>query len=76
MGPFYADTGPDRGPMLYPGAPRPIPVFADPGGRQLVGFAVCIAADSGGAALGRLVIEGAALPGRWALVHREFRPAP
>jgi hypothetical protein len=79
-GPFYTDCGPARGPALWR---RPLPavgVFADRECRERVGMAMGggSAADPGdpeGPAWQwwELHVGNARLPGRWALVGREFR---
>ena len=74
MGPYYANVGPVRGAVFHGATPDVVDVFEAPDGRGPIGKALFAGTALGGGVLWRLVVHGSELPGRWAIVDREFRP--
>jgi hypothetical protein len=75
MGPFYANAGPARGPLMDRDVPGAIGVLEAPDRLMPVGMALPVGWGAGGVALWRLTLRGVDLPGRWFLVDRRFEPA-
>jgi hypothetical protein len=73
-GPYYANFGPARGPLIYNDALIAIRVTKRRG-RAMIGMALCVGADGEGRAVWQLSIPRAELPGRWVVIDREFRRA-
>jgi hypothetical protein len=71
---YYANVGPDRGPVLRGTVPVTIDVLEAPDKPMPIGQALCIGRDDAGIAVWRLVVHDAMVPGRWLVVDREFRP--
>jgi hypothetical protein len=69
-------VGPDHGPALYRDVPGHVGILGDSGEPEPIGTALCVGQDKAGVALWRLIVGDAALPGRWVLIDRRFRPAP
>jgi hypothetical protein len=75
VGPYYANTGPARGPLRYGEVPGAIGVLEALGNPMPVGTALCVGWDPAGLAVWTLTVRGDELPGRWHVIDREFRPA-
>jgi hypothetical protein len=73
--PYFTDSGPESGPILWRDACSPIPVTPGRDDHAAVGKAKCVGWLDGGAALWRVRIGGDDLPGLWVVIDREFRPA-
>jgi hypothetical protein len=71
--PYFANVGPVRGPVLDRTVPPTIDVLKAPDDAKPIGTALCVGVG-GGIAIWRLIAHGAALPRRWIVVDREFRP--
>src|SRR4051794_23870092 len=67
MGPFYANAGPERGTLMHRdlGTLSAIGVQDAPGNVMPIGMALCVGWHPSGAALWRLIVRGAKLPGTW-----------
>ena len=72
---YFANAGPDRGPIVYGTTPDAIGVIEDLEKPIPVGMALCVGVDAWCRALWTLSIDGEDLPGRWVVVDREFQPA-
>ena len=72
---YFANAGPDRGPLLSDTVPKAIRVLEDLDRPIGIGLALRVGVDADGRAVWELVIEDALVPGRWIVVDREFRPA-
>ena len=73
---YFANAGPDRGPIVYGTTPDAIGVIEDLEKPIPVGMALCVGVDAAGRALWTLSVEGQDLPGRWIVEDGEFQPAP
>ena len=73
---YFANAGPDRGPIVYGTTPDAIGVIEDLEKPIPVGPALCVGVDAAGSALWELVIDDVLMPGRWVVVDREFQPVP
>jgi hypothetical protein len=71
---YCTAVGPDHGPALYQDTPGHVSILGGPGEPESIGKALCVGQDEGGIALWRLIVGGTAVPGRWILIDREFRP--
>jgi hypothetical protein len=71
---YFARIG-RLGPVSYDHVPGSIGVFGTPTDREPIGVAHCTNWGDEGPALWQLIIDGAALPGAWIIVDREFIPA-
>jgi len=71
---YFANAGPDRGPLLYCAAPDAIGVLGALDQPMPIGTAMCVGRDAAGCALWELVIHDEIVPGRWIVIDREFRP--
>ena len=71
---YYASIGPPRGPALYRDTPPTTGVLESPSDAEEVGTATEAGWTENGVALWRLIVDGAALPGRWAIEGRQFIP--
>jgi hypothetical protein len=71
---YYASIGPTRGPALYRDTPPTTGVLESPGIESPVGTATEAGWTENGVALWRLIVNGTALPGRWAIEGRQFIP--
>jgi hypothetical protein len=71
---YCTDVGPVHGPAFYRGAPGHVDILGDPSERAPIGTALCVGVGEGGIALWCLIVGGDAMPGRWILIDREFRP--
>jgi hypothetical protein len=72
MGPFFAETGPDDGILLYRDIDGPIEVFEDPDRTTPIGTARCVGWDAAGSAVWKLVIHDEEMDGPCLVVDREF----
>jgi hypothetical protein len=72
---YFANVGPDRGPLLSGTVPGAIGVIEDLDKPMPIGRALRVGADAWCRALWTLSIDGEDLPGRWVVVDREFQPA-
>ena len=72
---YFANAGPDRGPLLYDTVPKAIRVLEDLDRPIGIGLALRVGADAAGSALWELVVHDEVVPGRWVVVDREFQPA-
>jgi hypothetical protein len=70
----YTNIGPKSGPIMWWAGYYAIVVLEARGGGQ-VGEALCIEQAPTGEVLWRLTVRGAAVPGLFVVVDREFRPA-
>jgi hypothetical protein len=73
---YFANAGPDRGPIVYGTTPDAIGVIEDLEKPIPVGMALCVGVDAAGRALWTLSVEGQDLSGRWIVEDGEFQPAP
>jgi hypothetical protein len=71
--PYYAGLGPGRGTLIYNPALLAIRVTETPLARRAIGAALCVGWSDCGAAVWKLTVQEAAVPGRWIVVDREFR---
>jgi hypothetical protein len=71
---YFANVGPDRGPLLYGTVPGAIGVLEALDQPMPVGLAVRVGRDTAGCALWELVVHDAVVPGRWVVIDREFHP--
>ena len=71
---YFASIGPQRGPALYRDTPPTTGVLVSPSDAESVGTATEAGWTENGVALWRLIVEGSALPGRWAIEGRQFIP--
>jgi hypothetical protein len=72
MGPFYADSGPKDGIMMYCDVAGSIEVFDDPVCCTPIGTARCVGWDPAGSAVWRMVVPDGEDEGPWVIVDREF----
>lgn len=72
MGPFFAESGPEEGILLYRDIDGPIDVFTDDDRSNPVGSARCIGWDAAGSAIWRVTIGDEELDEPWIVVDREF----
>ena len=72
---YFANAGPDRGPVRYGTVPGAIGVLEALDKSMPVVMALRVGADAAGRALWALTVDGEDLPGRWVVVDREFQPA-
>jgi hypothetical protein len=72
---YCANIGPARGPFLYCEAIAAIGVLEAPDRHLPIGVALPVLRHPSGAALWRLEVHGAELPGLWFIRDRRFRPA-
>ena len=72
---YFANAGPDRGPLLYDTVPKAIRVLEDLDRPIGIGLALRVGADAAGSALWELVIDDVLVPGCWIVVDREFKLA-
>jgi hypothetical protein len=70
---YYANYGPDHGPLLYGRVPGAIGVLEAPDKPMPIGMATSVGWDRNGPALWRLTIHDAEVPGLWVVVDREFQ---
>ena len=73
---YYTNCGPVSGPALYRQLPGAIGVLEAPDNNVSVGLALGLGPDDGGIAVWELSVHGAAVPGRFIIINREFRPVP
>ena len=71
---YFTNVGPKSGPIMWWDGYYAI-VLLEARGGDPVGEALCIEQAPTGEALWRLAVRGAAVPGLWVAVDREFRPA-
>jgi hypothetical protein len=71
---MYTNVGPKSGPILWRDGHGTIDVLPAAGDRSAIGRAEPVGRTEGGIALWVLIVRGAALPGRWLVLGREFRP--
>jgi hypothetical protein len=71
---YFTDAGPESGPILWGAGLGPIKVLDAPDRYLAIGTATPAGQTEGGLALWQLTIGGAALPGRWLVLGREFLP--
>lgn len=76
MADYFVDHGPERGPWLYKDAKLSgaVGVLPAPDDHMPIGMALGAGIDGDGVKLWALTVHGAALPGLWVVVDREFRP--
>jgi hypothetical protein len=74
MARYFTNIGPETGPYLYRDARATIDVLEAPDGVQPIGLAACVGSDAAGAALWKLVLGIAWVPGNQIVVDREFKP--
>ena len=72
---FYTNVGPVQGPAFDRGVPPTIEVLRARFDPQPIGMALCVGSGIKGIALWRLIVRDVAVPGRWVLIDRQFRPA-
>jgi hypothetical protein len=72
---YYANIGPARGLFLYCEAIAAIGVLDAPDQHLPIGVALPARRHPSGAALWRLEVHGAELPGLWVIRDRRFKPA-
>jgi hypothetical protein len=72
---FYANAGPDRGPVLRDTVPGAIGVLERLDRHTPIGMALRTGRDAAGLAVWRLVVHDEMVPGQWVVVDREFHPA-
>jgi hypothetical protein len=70
---YFANVGPDRGPILWRDAKGAIGVLQAPEDHMPIGMALGCGPDGAGVATWSLTVRGADLPGRWVVIDREFR---
>jgi hypothetical protein len=71
---YFANVGPERGPLLYGTLPGAISVLEALDKLMPIGMALCIGWDAAGRALWELVVHDADVPGWWVVIDREFHP--
>ena len=71
---YFANAGPDRGPLLSGTVPGAIGVLEDPDKPMPIGMALAVGVDAAGRAVWALTIDGDDLPRRWVVIDREFQP--
>jgi hypothetical protein len=72
---YFANVGPDRGPVVYGTVPGAIGVIEDLDRPMPVGMALRVGRDAGGHSVWELVVHDEIVPGRWIVIDREFDPA-
>jgi hypothetical protein len=72
VGPYYAETSPTDGILMYRDASESIAVLEAPDDAMPIGRALCIGWDAAGSAVWRLVVPDAEVDGPWVVVDREF----
>jgi hypothetical protein len=76
MNTYFASSGPECGPFLYRDAGNsPVGIVETPEGARPIGKALATSWAPDGAALWKLTVRGATLPGRFVLRDRRFTPA-
>jgi hypothetical protein len=72
---YFANAGPERGPLLRDATPSAIGVLETLDQPMPIGLALRVGVDAAGRAVWELVIDDALVPGRWVVIDREFQPA-
>jgi hypothetical protein len=72
---YFANISP-AGPIRHGQLPFSIGVLGSPDKLMPIGMASPVGRTADGLATWELVVDGVAVPGRWIIVDREFRPAP
>jgi hypothetical protein len=72
--PYFADRGPQSGPIPGRHDPEAIGVLESPDNHTPIGMALACGRGGGGIALWALTAHGVLVPGCWVVVDREFRP--
>jgi hypothetical protein len=72
---YFANVGPDRGPVHYGTVPGAIGVIEALDKPMPIGMALCVGVDTLSRAQWELVVHDAIVPGRWIVVDREFKLA-
>ena len=72
---YFANAGPDRGPIVYGTTPDAIGVIEDLEKPIPVGTALCVGVDAAGCSVWVLVVHDEVVRGRWVVVDRVFQPA-
>jgi hypothetical protein len=71
---YYADVGPERGPILWRDNYDAINVLEAPDNHTPIGMALGVGWGPGGVQRFRLIVHGVDVPGRWTVVGQEFWP--
>ena len=74
MATYYANVGPVRGSAMYRDTPPTAGVLESPDNPTPIGQAIETGWTENGVALWRLTVQGAAVPGRWSIIDRQFIP--
>jgi hypothetical protein len=72
---YFANVGPERGPVLHGTVPGAVGVLEAPDKPMPIGQALCIGRDAAGGAFWALIVDDKIVPGRWVIINREFHPA-
>jgi hypothetical protein len=70
--PYFTNAGPKSGPILWRDGDGAIDVFRDPDDRTPIGTAQPVGGTEGGIVIWDIFIRGAAVPGRWIVLGRQF----
>jgi hypothetical protein len=71
---YYADVGPQTGPILWKHGHHAIAVLGSRDDHTPIGMALGCGWVVGGVHRWRLIVHGVEVPGRWIVVGREFWP--
>jgi hypothetical protein len=71
---YYTNVGPKSGPFFRADEHDSVDVLEDPGGRTPIGTARRAGSTPGGIVIWEIAVRGAAVPGRWIVLGREFVP--
>ena len=72
--PYFTNVGPRSGPILQAYGYGAIDVLEAPDDRTPIGTARPVGATPGGIAIWEVALRGAAVPGHWIVLGREFLP--
>jgi hypothetical protein len=72
---YFTDASPRSGPIRWRQGINALGVLDSRDNHTPIGMALAFAWDEAGRSLWRLTVHGTAVPGEWAVVDREFRPA-
>jgi hypothetical protein len=72
--PYFTNAGPKSGPILRGDGYGPIDVLKGSGGGPRIGMARPVGSTRWGIVIWEIALRGAALPGRWIVLGREFVP--
>jgi hypothetical protein len=69
---YFTNVGPKSGPILRASEHDSVPVLPDRDGRTPIGTARRAGSTPNGVVIWEIAVRGAALPGRWIVLGREF----